>query len=114
MIVQIDGDVFKEMLLERADSFNPAENYSEEFWIEVVDRLEDMGFMSDPQYNDPKYIIDNIAVNGEIFPVDEIRDHLNDNDIEEFDEEYNGDVEEWAADKGYDIIDGNIIMNWGL
>ena len=109
MTVEIDSDIFKEMLLERADSLPYASAYPEEFWTETVDYLEEIGFMSDPQYNDPKYIIDNIAVNGEIVRVDDAS-----SEYHEIDDEYDGDVDAWADDKAVTRIGDYIVLNWGL
>lgn len=85
-MVLIDDEVFKGLLFDRANEFGPAKSYPEEFWEEVIQYLEDIGFLS-PKYNDPKYIIDNIAINGEIRILEELlEDYKTEEEIEKVSE----------------------------
>ena len=113
--VEIDKDLFIDMLWERINSSEFGEYYPETFWQEVIDYLSDIGFLS-PEQNHPSYIIDNIAVNGEIFDISEesLKEHLNNKELKEFKEDYNGDVQKWANDQGYLFFDEYIVINLGL
>ena len=104
-MVQIDDDIFIDMLWERVNNGAFDNPYSDEFWMEAFDRLKGNGWMGDPQYNDPKYIIDNIIVNGEIVHKDDVED---DYDLE------GKTVEEWIKDNGYEVVDDYVIINWVL
>lgn len=107
--VEIDEDIFIDMLWERINDTRWGSKYSEEFWTEVIEYLSDIGWMGDSQYNSPSYIIDNIGVNGEICEIDECADNY-----DEVDDEYDGNVEAWAEDKGYLIFDDYVVINLGL
>ena len=107
--VEIDSDVFIDLLWDRVDEFPSARGYSKKFWEQCFEYLEEVGFMGDPQYNSPSYIIDNIAINGEILDFDECKDNF-----DEIESDYDGDVEEWANDEGYLIFDDMVVINLGL
>ena len=106
--VKINEDAFINMLWDRVDEFPSARGYSEKFWEECFDYLSDIGWL-DADYNIPMYIIDNIAINGEILDFDECKDNF-----DEIESEYHGDVEEWARDEGYPIFDDMVVLNLGL
>ena len=59
--------------------------------------------------NDPQILIDNIAVNGAIYELDDVA-----NQYDEINEDYDGNVEEWANDNGYSIIQNYVVVNWGF
>ena len=108
-MVQIDDDVFIDMLWERVNDFGPAGDYDNDFWDNAFDYLKETGWLSDPFLNKPNYIVDNIAVNSEIVHKDDA--------VKEYDEinsQYNGDVEEWAYENGYDICGDYIVLDWNL
>jgi hypothetical protein len=68
--------------------------------------------MSDPSYNTPAYIVDNIAINGEI---KSLEDFQNDYDLEglspeEYCEEYGGQI---FTDPD-DPSDSWVVLNYGL
>lgn len=114
--VEVASDHFLEWCLERTQEWPANQSgLSEEFWKEALEFFADIGWMSDPWDNDPSYIVDNIAVNGEIIDLEEdLEEHFNEKELKEIKEDYNGDIEEYAADKGYDIIDNMLVINWGL
>lgn len=62
-----------------------------------------------PNYNDPKYIVDNILINGEICAVEDCADNY-----DEINKDYDGDVDEWAEDNGYPLFGGYVVINLGL
>lgn len=70
-MVMIDDDIFIDLLWNRAREFSPAEGYSDEFWSAMFDFLKETGWLSDPCHNNPMYIVDNIAVNGEFYTLEE-------------------------------------------
>lgn len=107
-MVQIDDDVFIDMLWERVSTFAP-NVYTDEFWGEVFEELKDGGWLKEPRYNNPSYIVDNIAINGNIHPIEECPELY-----PEIDESYGGDVEAWAEDKGYGIVEGYVVVNLGI
>ena len=102
-MVLIDNEIFKGLLFDRANSFEPAKNYPEEFWEEIIQYLEDVGFLT-PRYNDPKYIIDNIAINGEIKTLEEL---LEDYETEEK-------VEKVSEKEGWLKVGEYYVLNLGL
>lgn len=102
-MVLIDNEIFKGLLFDRANSFEPAKNYPEEFWEEIIQYLEDVGFLT-PRYNDPKYIIDNIAINGEIKTLEEL---LEDYKTEEK-------VEKVSEKEGWLKVGEYYVLNLGL
>ena len=65
--------------------------------------------MGEPSLNNPMYIVDNIAVNGSIYEVEEVAEQY-----PEITEKYNGDIDEWMADNGYTYVGNYIVVNWGL
>ena len=107
-MVQIDDDVFIDMLWNRVNEFAP-NAFTDEFWEGIFEDLKDAGWLSDPKKNYPSYIVDNIAINGDIKPIEECAENYS-----EIDESYGGDVEAWAEDKGYIIIDGYVVVNLGI
>lgn len=107
-VVKINEDIFIDMLWDRVDEFPSARGYSKQFWEECFEYLSDIGWLG-ADYNTPMYIIDNIAINGEILDFDECKDNF-----DEIESEYNGDVEEWARDEGYPIFDDMVVINLGL
>lgn len=107
--VEIDDDAFIEMLWDRVNIFTPAKGYDEEFWTECFDYLSDIGWMGDPWKNNPKYIVDNIAVNGEIFALEDCVDNY-----DEINDDYEGDVDAWIEDKGYLVFGDYVVINLGL
>lgn len=106
--VEINEDSFIGMLWDRVDEFPSARVYSKKFWEECFEYLSDIGWLK-VEYNTPMYIIDNIAINGEILDFDECKDNF-----DEIESDYDGDVEEWANDKGYLIFDDMVVINLGL
>lgn len=107
--VEIDDDIFIELLWDRVNSFTPAKGYDEEFWTECFDYLSEIGWMGDPWKNDPKYIVDNIAVNGEIFALEDCADNY-----DEINDDYKGDVNAWIEDNGYLVFGDYVVINLGL
>lgn len=106
--VEIDEDVFIELLWERVNDFRPAQAYDDDFWTEVFDYLSETGWL-DSDYNNPSYIVDNIAVNGDICEKDECiknYDAIND--------DYEGDVDAWIDDNGYLVFGDYVVINLGL
>ena len=84
--VKIREDDFIDLLWERVSnsSFN---GYDDDFWDVTFDWLSQAGWL-EPQYNYPSYIVDNIAVNGDIvdkseqdLTEDEIQQMIDDGDI---------------------------------
>ena len=107
MTINIDKGTYKDWLFKRTKEFYPCDSYSEDFWNEIIDYIVDNGLIS-PNNADPMYIIDNIAVNGEIHTKDEcLREYSVIND------EYNGDVDAWIEDNGYNVFDDYVVLNFG-
>lgn len=69
-IIQIDSGILEDLCMERAKEFYAARDYPESFWKAIIGHLDDTGWL-DPQYNCPTYIVDNIAVNGEYYTLEE-------------------------------------------
>ena len=110
--MEIDDDTFKDMLWERVQNFYPAQNcYPDWVWDALFDDLESWGWLK-PEYNYPSYIVDNLAVNGEIKPYEEV----------ETDYDLKGmSVEEYVENNGgsiyYNPDDENekyVVINYGL
>jgi hypothetical protein len=101
-MVTIDDDLFIKMLWDRVNEFCP-DAFTEDFWNGVFEYLKEGDWLQ-PGYNDPMYIVDNIYVNGEITPVDEVADNY---DLE------GQSVEEFMENNGFVIAD-YFIMNLGL
>ena len=76
--------------------------------VPSVNYLSEIGWLK-PNYNDPKYIVDNILINGEICHTDDCADNY-----DEIDEDYDGDVIAWAEDKGYLLFGDYVVINLGL
>lgn len=109
--IELDDGTFRDMLWERINNFYPAQNcYPDWVWEGLFDDLEEWGWLK-PEYNYPSYIVDNLAVNGEIKPVSEIESEYDFGGLS---------VEEWADENGYRIIpdpdgeDSYVVVNYGL
>lgn len=107
--VEIDEDVFIELLWERVNETKWGSKYSEDFWTECFDYLSGIGWMNDPFNNSPSFIVDNIGVNGEIWEKDECIKNY-----DEINDDYDGDVDEWIEDNGYLVFDDYVVINLGL
>ena len=106
--VPIDEDAFIDMCWLRVDEFRPANSYDEDFWTEVFDYLSDIGWLH-PWENTPSYIVDNIAVNGDIcLKKDCIKNY------DEITKKYDGDVDTWIEDNGYLEFGDYVVINLGL
>lgn len=103
--VEIDEDVFIDMLWDRVSNNPFGDSYDDDFWKEAFERLSESGWMDDPAHNDPKYIVDNIIVNGEIVAEEDAKDNY---DLE------GKTFEEWVESKGGEIVAGYGVLNWGL
>lgn len=110
--IEVDDGTFRDMLWERVGNFYPARNYYPDWvWEYLFDDLESWGWLK-PEYNTPSYIVDNLAINGEIKPYEDIE------------AEYDLDgrsVEEYVEDEGgviyYNPDDENekyVVLNYGL
>jgi len=106
--VEIDEDVFIDLLWERVNETRWGSNYSEDFWTECFNYLSEIGWL-DSDYNNPSYIVDNIGVNGDICAVEDCADNY-----DEINEDYDGDVDAWADDNGYLVFGGYVVINLGL
>jgi len=105
--ITIDEDLFIDMLWDRVNEVQNTMkwcNYSDAFWEDTFDYLSSTGWLKSDK-NTPSYIIDNIAINGEIVDFDEVKDNY---DIG------NKTVEEWADENGYPICDGYVVINFGI
>lgn len=107
-MVQMEDDAFIDLLWDRVDSTDFGKMYPESFWKDAFEQMKDFGWFS-PRYNAPMYIVDNVAVNGNIIARDEVKA-----EFDEIDRDYNGDIDEWVADNGYDICGDYVVLNWGL
>lgn len=110
--VEVEEDVLINMCWDRIENFKQAESFEDDFWNGIFDLLSDGGWLK-PQYNDPSYIVDNIVYNGDIKHIEDDADDLRKYNSE-IDSEYNGDIIEWARDKGYEIFGDYIVINLGL
>lgn len=108
-MVELTDETFKEMCLERVDTFANG-SYSSEFWDEALDRLAENGWL-EPEYNRPSYIVDNIYVNGEIRTADEMR---SENDFGFDENTTDEEIEAKAEEEGWDKCAEYYIINWGL
>ena len=107
--VEMDEDSFIDLCWDRVDEVKRNwGDYGDEFWEECFDYLSEIGWFK-PQYNAPKYIVDNILVNGEIFKKDECADNY-----DEINDDYDGDVETWVEDNGYLVFGDYVVINLGL
>ena len=106
--VKVDEDAFIDMCWQRVNDFRPAESYDEEFWTECFDFLSEIGWL-DSQYNNPSYIVDNIAVNGDICHKDECVGYY-----DEINDVYEGDVGAWVEDNEYMVFGDYVVINLGL
>ena len=106
--MKVDDDTFKDMLWERVQNYGYDKYYPESVWWGIFDNLEVMGWLK-PEYNTPSYIVDNIAINGEIKPYDEIESNYNLDGMS---------VDEWIEDNGYYVVgdpdEQYVIINYGL
>ena len=107
--VEVDEDIFMDLCWNRVSQFTPAQRYDDDFWNEAFELLSESGWMSEPSLNNPMYIVDNIAVNGDICAVEDCVDNY-----DEITEKYNGNVDEWVEDNGYTYVGNYVVLNWGL
>ena len=105
--INVDKDTYKDWLFKRTKEFYACDGYSEDFWNEIIDYIVDNEMIS-PDHADPMYIIDNIAVNGEIYAKDECAEIYS-----EINDEYNGDIDAWIEDNGYNVFDDYVVLNFG-
>lgn len=107
--VTITNDIFVKMLWDRVEDFYASKTYPESFWKAAFDYLGAAGWMSQPNFNDPYYIVDNIAVNSEIVHKDEVRTNFDwTNGLT--DEE----VQKGIESRGWIRIDDYWVINWNL
>lgn len=98
--VEISEDDFIDMLWERVrNDYN--DYYEDEVWESCFDELSASGWL-DPQHNTPSYIVDNIAVNGEIVAKEDLPS------------EYGKSFEEMNDDEYYFATDNYVVFNMGL
>lgn len=107
--VKVDEDAFIEMCWERVNDFRPAQAYDDDFWAEVFAYLQDISWFKDVSKNLPSYIVDNVAVNGDICKKDECIDNY-----DAINKKYDGDVDEWIDDNGYIQFGDYVVLNLGL
>lgn len=114
-MVQIEDDDFIEMLWERVNNFGPAGRYPEEFWKGAFEQFKDQGWFSKPLT--PSVIVDNIAVNGEVKELQEIRDNytipgLTSEAIEKMSDE---ELEEYLLENtGWQKVGPMFVKRWGF
>lgn len=110
--IEIDEDEFRDVLWDRIRTFPPAENcYPDWVWDALFDDLESWGWLK-PEYNTPSYIVDNLAINGDIKPYEEVEGSygLNGRTVEEFVEDEGGTI----IYSPYDDNEKYVVMNYGL
>jgi hypothetical protein len=110
MAVMIDDDLFIDMCMTRVDDFPPAEAYPESFWKAALERLRETGWL-DENKNTPSYIVDNIAVNGEIKTLEEIRDNYTILGMDQMSDE---ELEEHLIETEWEKVDNYFVRRWGL
>lgn len=109
--VVVDKDNFIDWCWDRVNE-RYSDYFSDEFWEECFDYLAEDGFLSKPQYNDPAYIVDNIAINGEIVAKE---DCSSDDYFPEINNAiYKGDVDKWIDNNGYLVFGDYVVINLGL
>jgi len=106
--VEISEDIFIDMLWERINEFQPAKAYDKNFWADCIDYLSEIGWMGEPRYNNPMYIVDNVAV-GDICAIEDCA-----NNYDAIDNKYDGDVTAWIEDNGYLVFGDYVVINLGL
>ena len=107
--VKVDEDAFIDMCWQRVNEFRPAKGYDDDFWTEVFAYLSDIGWLKDPWENTPSFIVDNIAVNGDICAIEDCADNYS-----EINDDYGGDVDAWMDDNGYTRFGDYVVINLGL
>lgn len=115
--VEIDEDVFIDMIWERINNTDFGQKYSDEFWEEIISWFEGSDWFG-PDDNSPSYFVDNIAVNGQIYTFedfligyegwdsDKVQSMTEDEMIEA--------IEEICDEEGYSIVDEWVVVNLGL
>ena len=106
--MEIDDDTFKDMLWERVQNYGYDKYYPESVWNGLFDWLEEVGWLK-PEYNYPSYIVDNLAINAEICPYDEVAERY----------DLNGQsVDEWIENEGAYVVgdpdEQYVVVNFGL
>ena len=102
--VQVPEDIFIDACWERVNDRYP-NYYPDEVWQWCFDLLSDCGWLRDANNNYPSYIVDNIAINGEIVPIA---------DLQEYDVPEGVDVYEYAEEQGWSIVADYVIINMGV
>lgn len=98
--VEIDESEFIELLLERVYSdYN--NYYDDEVWNACFEFLSESGWL-EPSRNNPSYIVDNIAVNGDIVAKEDLP------------REYGKSFEEMDEDEYLFATDNYVIFNMGV
>lgn len=100
---------FLRQLEDRVAHFSPAWAYSRRFWEHVLTAIAYSGGLEEPLLNDPEYIVDNIAINGQIHELDEalrLRPEIED--------EFGGDGNAWAEANGFPVVEGYVVESLGL
>ena len=89
MTIPLTWDTFESMLWERNAAWGNAPAYVVDYYLQ---KLKDNGGCSNPENNDPKIIMDNIAVNGYYGSFDNWRlpDEMDDDFIDRIELEYPG------------------------
>lgn len=73
--VEITWDVFEDLLDDRRNSWEDDDHRSipDCVWEYAMDMLRDCGGTGNPEANDPRYIVDNLVVNGDWEDFDAVR-----------------------------------------
>lgn len=121
-VVEISEDLFTEMVFDRVAEYGN-KFYDMDFWDAAIGYFEGIGWnYIDINDRDPMVIVDNIAVNGEIYTLKEVIKILKDKEyIDENNDEKSilEKVERYAENNGWDVLhtkndETYYIVNWGF
>lgn len=107
--ILMDEDVFVELLWNyiplAQEKFH--RDYPDDVWHVAIETLASSNWADlKPEQMDPSYIIDNIAVNGDIMPVEDVMKEEGFTTDEEF--------EDYVNENGYEVIAGFLVRHWGI
>lgn len=115
--VEIDEDIFIDMIWERIKNTELGHKYSDEFWEEIISWYEGSDWFG-PDKNNPGYFVDNIAVNGRIYTFENFLVEHEDWDPDEVEymseDELLEAVKEICDEEGYYIVDEWVVVDLGL
>lgn len=107
--ITMDEDTFVQLLWNYIPSAEEKfhKELPDDIWQVAIESLADSDWAGiSPDHMEPSYIIDNIIVNGDIMPAEDVMKE------EGFNED--GELIDYVEENGYELIADYVIRHWGI